>query len=1482
MYRALPLPSEQVHAEADSTPFDDYEDYESFRNHTVPYPQYFSPGSPHITTNPWGDEDRGDLEPQAGESALQRMSDASTRPDWLPYTLRWPWLTWIIILTAILEILVITAHATSSRRLGLVDDDGSRSVVVVSTFIPTLLAVTQGFFLSVLLNDVKRTQAFANLASPSGASGKLSLTLTVDGWWESLFVSLPGRRGKKTSWALLCATVAFMFSFIVVSPFSSTLLVSRDVLFTQAVPFSRLDLTSTLPLQGNALSTTYFRTVGSLLQNVTTSAWVTDKYTVVPFWPSTMNRAPLGPTLSDSVGTWSARTIVFAAEMNCEQMTAGVRPLNATFFEPSFHLNTTTDAHEVVIQSASGCVLNVTFADGSRLAYGLGGTVWSTVRDTTEEDFQAPSDWPPLFSIAGCNQDEIVFLSKSLYHTTTMNATVTGQACNTTYYMGEPTVTVSLEGSGSLVHVDEQEYLSVRKPLPDTVVDLPSFERLFFNKTSWSAHLTEPEKTARGFGYGAAGMFTAVYDFDPGKTIADASYVQNLRRVKQRFFGELMRDAFDTTASDPAIETSGLIGKTRRRIVVSRVVAIILEIALLIQITLLSVILITTRLSRRPLGLFTDPAPAIRVAELFSGDTVTLQSLDGLHDVGSKDLDLALAQQTYQLVDGQICLKPSDGPKRLSGTFVSKKRGLQPSTLLDPKKSEMQSLTFATWMFIALLCLLSAALIVIAYLYWYAQAFGLYQTAFVFEFDVSIGNLSISDVNPASLVTTVVAVSIALWWGALETTLRRIQPFLALAGTPPTKSGSEAVSLSYRSSYLLWATWRALRRSHWILALVCTGAFLSEIFTIAMSSLWSRQSGSLPSVVNVTRQLELRHVPHLSTGTSQFTSRAGNYKQDLLSELFDNVRTSWIYGAAVQTSLNGSEPPWSSGGWSFVPYDPSSVSKSMAQKGGNRTKALKRSMNATVDTPAIRARLECSPYEHLDLKDSKNWLTEWDLRNTTQWHKDNHTKAMTRAFDLGLSDMRDNTILYLDRKPDRQGNYTSFFVTDKWFQCCQNKTGGGVGTGSVGYWSANLRNGSYYPDFASTWPANFTVKWIHGKPIEGYCYAQEDRGCVPRLLWEEKPRMAALNCMPVMETANASVTVSIPDGRVVDFTLRDEPQPDEHAWSDNFRVHRYSNSSESGFNINITTSQGVLFVTGLLGAADLAAVVGTDLDYYTVPETLSDQTFNIRAPGLNVDLMTYSMLSLVNYDHEALLDLDTLRYTAQKTFTALFQNYASTNVSLETGGWVFQTLSEELPDDLDGPTSKTSVAARATPAGDTSQVVMHLSNAVEVLKMSTPAAWICLAILAYLIAVGVALTVSSRTYRKMLIRRIDSIADVAVLVAGSNQLLNMARQNIARRLNLSPGVLVWLGWFVDEKGTTRWGLEVFPEQEANATGHWYPSSSQLVQEDLDDVTLGPGPSSSNTGEVPMPHGAGIYNPGHQSVQDQWESHEMQFLRPGNS
>ncbi|KAI1412285.1 hypothetical protein F5Y13DRAFT_163244 [Hypoxylon sp. FL1857] len=1322
-------------------------------------------------------------------------------PSWLPYTLRWHIISSILGLTVVLELLVVVFHVISSRDSGLVDDDGSGGIVVASKFVPTVLAVTHVLLISILLNDVKRTQAFAHLASPQGALGNRSLTWTADAWWDALFKGFPTRQ-RKTNWALLCAALAFMFGFLIVSPFSSSLFVTQDIIFTYEVPFRKLDLSSALPLQAVPLGATYFRTVGNILQNVTTSAWITEKYAIQPVWPARLDSVPLGPQFSDSMQTWSARTTVFNVEENCERMN-----LVGLYSQPYSNNRAITNWTSVTLSTPSGCTLNVTTKDAFN---SYGGSVWSSLFNITTTPNSLSFDGDGLsYSKDNCAQDEfIVVTTKWSTNMTASNFTIVGQACDTRYYTGDTDVTVVFNEGSSVVRVniDEPQYSHNRIQIPTGTANLSTFQDAFVSQ-NWSVHLRQPSQNLSPFSSGPATLLSALYNFSPQQMIDNPSFVQNAGKLKQRFFGELIRDKFDETSLNNPTDTTGTTTENRRRVVVVPAVAIVLEAILGIQLVLLAVVFLKTRLSRRPLGLFTDPAPAMSIAKLIAQDPGTLRSLEGLHSSTLEEIRSVVAEQRYQLIGGQVRLIDLEDDSHLSTPPEIDARQTMSTIPTRP-----QSFTFGLWLLITLTLLLSVTLTAIAYLYWYSRMYGLYQTAFVYAFNITIGGVDLSNINPASILTTLLAVSIGLWWRSLETTLRRIQPFLSLAKKPVT--GDEGLSVSYISSYLLRAVWKASRRRHWVLAAVCTGAFLSEIFTIAMSSIWRRGPGSLPFQVDIQRQLELRRVPRLSDATLQFTSHAGNYKQTALASLFSNMRTSWIYGAAVQISLNGSEPPWSSDGWSFVPYNFATVPQTDVQNTGNVTMAPMTTMNVTVETSGIRARLECSPYEHLNLVDSKNWLTEWDLTNTSQWNHTLSSNTLKRGFELGLSDPGDNTLLFLDNNASMTGNYTTFFVNNKRFQCCQNITDGQIGSSSVGYWSPNLRNGSYYPDFATSWPANFTVKWIRGRPVEGYSekYSSESEhtGSGPhRLMFAEKPQMAALNCMPIIETANASVTVSTDDSHVISFDLIDEPQSDPYAWSDDFKQHKsYEGLCEGPqcgniYSINITTSHGILFVTGLLGAADLNDFVGTNIDTYDIQsENIGDQTFNIREPGLNVDLMTYSMLSLVNYDHDALLDLNTLERTAQQTFTALFQNFASNNVSFETGGYVFQPLNEALPADLDTPRKR----ADTPPADHT--VTLKVSRPVELLQMSQPAAWVCMIILAYLIVASVILAFASRRYTKMLLRKVDSIADVAVLMAGSERLLNLAREKSMKDLKKDHVTKARLGWFTGADGTRRWGIEI--------------------------------------------------------------------------
>ncbi|KAI0527709.1 hypothetical protein F5B22DRAFT_15 [Xylaria bambusicola] len=190
---------------------------------------------------------------------------------WLPYTLRWPCLVATFVFTCLLGIAVTVVHSISWRNSGLVTDDGSGIVQIGSKFAPTLLATIYVFLASILLDDVKRTEPFARLSSPFGAQADLSISWTADAWWDALFSSLPSRR-KNTSWAMLCATLAFVLGFLIISPPSSSLIVSQTIVLTQETKLLQLNIKPSIPIHAKASSETFYRTIGSVLQNVTTSA----------------------------------------------------------------------------------------------------------------------------------------------------------------------------------------------------------------------------------------------------------------------------------------------------------------------------------------------------------------------------------------------------------------------------------------------------------------------------------------------------------------------------------------------------------------------------------------------------------------------------------------------------------------------------------------------------------------------------------------------------------------------------------------------------------------------------------------------------------------------------------------------------------------------------------------------------------------------------------------------------------------------------------------------------------------------------------------------------------------------------------------------------------------------------------------------------------------------------------------------------------
>ncbi len=72
----------------------------------------------------------------------------------------------------------------SAQSYGLCDYKGSTGFFFVWRLLPTMIAVPYALAVTVLINDVKRTEAFAKLSSPNGSSALSSLFMSGGPWWE--------------------------------------------------------------------------------------------------------------------------------------------------------------------------------------------------------------------------------------------------------------------------------------------------------------------------------------------------------------------------------------------------------------------------------------------------------------------------------------------------------------------------------------------------------------------------------------------------------------------------------------------------------------------------------------------------------------------------------------------------------------------------------------------------------------------------------------------------------------------------------------------------------------------------------------------------------------------------------------------------------------------------------------------------------------------------------------------------------------------------------------------------------------------------------------------------------------------------------------------------------------------------------------------------------------------------------------------------
>ncbi|RDW58610.1 hypothetical protein BP6252_13086 [Coleophoma cylindrospora] len=1344
--------------------------------------------------------------------------EAQAVASWLPFTLRLPFLTFLICASTMLGAATLSLTILSNANNGLGPDNNSSALLFGWRFTPTLVAVLYTLCTAALLLDVKRTEIFARMSRPGGASALSTVCFPSRFWWNDPLDALNKRMIGARSWVLLWASVVNIIGFLVISPLSAGLLTPVNIDVLQQTPFAFIKESPIANFPTDANDTIMLQAISGITLNISTSVWVVDDYYVKPFW-----RLSSEPQLGASFATnktaqnWTAVTTAYRADLKCSPMSLKVnRTVSAvTLFDEGLCNNSSTGCSESQVQdnqnpygyielaSDDGCSVVLVGSLYPDMFLAAGG--WWAKSSSNLLRLNPDSRDLVLMSNAssGCTNRSI--MSYNALWASNQSLVIKSYVCSTSYYEAQLPVTIAVSDTHTQILFDRKESQRKEQLVDSHKFNLQQLDDSFLD-SNWMAHFHQSN-----FG-GPSQAIAVQYDYDIQRLVNSESLDHDASRVMQQWFGQTMLHAQSEGANIPTTSGIASITQTERRIVVIQGIGFSISFLLLLSAVLLAVLAFQSRLRRRPLGLRMDPASIAAATSLITSNHSTRETFQGCERASDAAIRDRLQNVWFSIRDGSLRVTNLDPLQELPASQSQSKEQTGPSK--DTTYSNTTPVIFRFWMGLFLLTVLLALVGAIAILYNLFQITGLHQRAMVYELDLNMVHIA-TTLAPFSIIPTLVAVGIKLWYGAFEGTLRRAQPFIGMS--KHSKDVKHSVLVHYTSSPLIFGAFKALKHSDWILAFVFLGTLSTEIcqsfatsiewfcpsylrdaVTVGMSALWDKEIRTTVHLIEVSRQLELRQVPAVIEGTQAPTS-LHIYPDETLPVLLDavygNYLTGWLYGALLETMDATSSPPWSKDAWSFAPVDFSASADAIFKLSKNTTILQELPYNVTVYTPALTAFFDCKPFD----VNSSSLLATLNFTDDNIWNTTNRPRSLEVGYELS------NYISNL-------GNSMSQYILPSKGHviCCANETGGVPGEAAIGYGTAISSTN------LSAEITEIVLKWIVGRPLDGAYY---DNNNTSHWIWPEKPSIQSVTCKPVIQQADALVTVDLSTGTVRNYTITSEPKFAMGAWTDkDVRRSPYASVSESmlylGSKYNTTYSYGWMFRTGLIysGTVKNALELSSPLNVEP-PQYEDDHVFNIRTKGMNVDFFSYSMLQLVKNHKQALLDATTLSDIAGQTLGIYFKHFASGQVNSITGGRAFQSIGAQLPDDFPEPENPAQTSYNQSMAVNIPRTTLaYVHVPTESLIMSQVAVFLCLSILALLCVIVVGAYVVNRNRFRILPRDVEMLASVLAYVYNSPRLLawvsSMRETDDWRGNKMGNTLVARFGSFSSSDGQSGWGVEL--------------------------------------------------------------------------
>ena len=376
--------------------------------------------------------------------------------------------------------------------------------------------------------------------------------------------------------------------------------------------------------------------------------------------------------------------------------------------------------------------------------------------------------------------------------------------------MASVSVTVALAGDKPEISFDEADFLQNRVTIPDTLINTTLFQDMTLS-SKWNTYMISSSSMMGG----ASVILGALYDYNMTKLVNDPDLVLSAAKAKQRYFGEVIQSALSQDNAAQLVPMQALIRAVESRVVVQAGPAIAMGILFSLCFLLLLVVWWTSRLNHRPLNLTKDPATTAGVAHLVTLNSRAISGFRSFRQPSSNDLQKRLGNEWFY-TDSQGLSR--NYPDRARNEEMTQSKNGTPGLLRLPA-------------LIGMVVILVAVVVGVCVLYRYAEASDLYQTAFVYQFNVSFLSASMSSIAPFSMIPTIIAVLIGLWWSTIDENFRRLQPYLSMAkDDPPYRQG---LDLSYQTSYWFWAASKAAFNKHWLLFLVTLGSTLTPVCAFA-------------------------------------------------------------------------------------------------------------------------------------------------------------------------------------------------------------------------------------------------------------------------------------------------------------------------------------------------------------------------------------------------------------------------------------------------------------------------------------------------------------------------------------------------------------------------------------------------------------------------------------------------------------------------